>query len=203
MPAAKPSLPSRDSWIQLSPGASVHMDARLAEEWGMRKRQCREIRGNVLATCFEIEYILDQIIAETLIPTSTDNTAGRDLLDELFLKGPATNFRAKIDVLRKLRGRVAHLQPLVPEDIFTRLTSVRELRNDFAHYPVTFEPTGAAPNQTLLPLLVSRRGQLVLDDAFLTQNGQLFGSTLSDLEAVLRALRPNESAATESANYEG
>ncbi|MDP1589951.1 MAG: hypothetical protein Q8M07_19520 [Prosthecobacter sp.] len=167
------------------------MDARLAEEWDKRTRECREIRGNVLATCFEIEYLLDQIIAEAIIPTATNNADGQSLLDELFLKGPATNFRTKIEILRKLRSNVALLEPLIPEDTIANLTAIRELRNDFAHYPVTFEPTGDAPNQTLIPLLVSRRGRFVLDNVFLEKQGKIFASTHSTLEDTVRVLKSN------------
>jgi hypothetical protein len=175
------------------------MDARLAEEWNKRKRDCREIRGNILATCFEIEYLLDQIIVEVLIPTAASNTEGQNLLDELFLKGPVTSFRTKIDVLRKLRSRVPRLQSLLPEDTITHLTSIRELRNDFAHYPVAFEPAGNPPQQTLLPLLISRRGRFVLDDTFLEEHGKIFGSTHSTLEAAVKSLKGVEPEASATA----
>ena len=195
----KHTIPPRDSWIQLSPGAQITIDARLAKEWKKRAQECREIRGNVLAKCFEIEYVLDRIIAETLMPSSIGNEEERDLFTVLFLKGPATSFRGKIDVLQKLWSQVPRLQAVLSKKIVTRLTAVREVRNDFAHYPVTFEPTGEPPNQTLLPVLVSRRGRFVLDEAFLHEQGENFDSVFRGLEGALKALRPDDPQSGENA----
>ena len=190
MPEIKHTIPPRDSWITLAPGAAIHMDERLGKEWQKLRRNCREIRGNVLAGCFEIEYTLDQVISEVLIPTSANLSESRDLLDELFLKGTGATFRSKIEVLRKLRARVSSLQSLLQEDIIAKLNAVREVRNDFAHYPVTFEPTGQPPQQNLVPVLISRRGRFALDDAFLKETGTLFGSVMSQLEAAVKSLLP-------------
>lgn len=183
-------LPPRDSWLTLPPGGEVQLDDRIIKEWKKATRECREIRGNVLAACFEIEYLLDQVITETLIPSTTNNPDGRDIFDELFLKGPASNFRTKIDVLRKLRLRVDRLQSLIPEDMFRQLDAVRQLRNDFAHYPVTFEPSGEVPNQNLVPVLVSRRGRFILDNAFIQSEGANFTSVMAGLESAFKSLTP-------------
>lgn len=189
------TIPPRDSWIQLAPGASVQIDERLGQQWSKLTVQCREIRGNVLAKCFEIEYLIDLVIAETLIPASTNNQDGQQMFKDLLLKGPTISFRTKIELLRKLCHQVNRLKPLLPKNIFADLNSIRELRNDFAHYPVAFEPTGDPPDQTLLPLLVSRRGRFVLDDAFLKQYSQVFASTHTMLGNTFKALlKPDETA---------
>lgn len=200
MPETKEKIPPRDSWVTLAPGATVHIDERLGREWTRRTQECRGIRGNVLAKCFEIEYILDQVIAEVMIPTTEENADRRDMLDEFFLKGPPATFRNKIEVLRKLHSRVSRLQGLLPGDAFQRLTAVRELRNDFAHYPVTFEPVGEPPNQTLRPLLVSRRGRFVLDEVFLEEQSKIVGSIFADLEAAFKALMPSTGEGVQQAD---
>jgi hypothetical protein len=191
MMAAGRTIPPRDSWIELPPGASVTIDAKVGREWKAGVARCRSIRGNVLARCFEIEYVLDQVIGETLIPESEENADRRDLLDELFLKGPGVTFRSKIDTLGKLRGRVPKLEALLPADTVARLNFVRELRNDFAHYPVTFTPVGEPPNQRLQPVLVSRRGRFTLDDAFVTEQATKLDAVFTDLEAAFKNLKPD------------
>jgi hypothetical protein len=191
----KHSTPARDSWIQLAPGAKVTIDARLGAEWMSLTQHCREIRGGVLARAFEIEYLVDQVIAEAVVPSSGGNAEGRRLLDAFFLKGPGNNFGRKIDVLRKLRDHVPRLQGVLSQDLFPQLTTVRDVRNDFAHYPVTFVPVGEAPNQSLSPILVSRRGRFLLDEAFLREHEQTFSVVLTGLERAFGSLMQDEALA--------
>ena len=187
MPEEKRKIPPRDSWLTLAPGAAVHVDERFGKEWAKLTSDCLPVQGAVRAKCFEIEYVLDQVITRTLLTADDDR---RDLFDDLFLKGPGASFRNKIEVIRKLQARVQSLQSLLPTDIVDKLTTVRELRNDFAHYPVTFEPVGEPPNQTLRALLVSRRGTFVLEDNFLQKQEATFNHALGSLETAFKALQP-------------
>ena len=183
-------IPGHDSWIAVEPGASLFLDERLHQEWTARTANCRLLRGNALASCFEIEFVLDRVIVETMIRTSSNTSEQQGLFDDLYLKASGATFARKIDVLRKLLDRISELQKLLPADIIKRLTAIRELRNDFAHYPVEFEPVGDPPNQTLRPVLVSRRGRLPLDDAFLEEQGKMTASVCRDLMSTVAALRP-------------
>lgn len=61
-------LPPRDSVIKFDPGAQLAFDARLQELWIQRGRELRKIRGDMLASSFQVEYVLDEIIAEFFFP---------------------------------------------------------------------------------------------------------------------------------------
>ncbi len=182
------SLPPRDSWIRVAPGASVEIDARLGSEWETQRRRCRELRGNVLAKSFELEYIVDQLITETLFPADSVPEDNRAAFDEAFLKNPSTGFRNKIEALRKLRAQLPRLQAALPEDVISRLNKVRDLRNAFAHYPVVFDVTGERPNQQLVAILETRRERFDLSDAFLREHDDDFRIAFSALEAAKAAL---------------
>lgn len=66
---------------------------------------------------------------------------------------------------------------------------VRDLRNRFAHYPVTFEPTGSVLNEELKAKLVCRDKTLILDQSFLDATSALFRVVTKDLEEMLLRLR--------------
>src|SRR5437867_1346293 len=98
----------------------------------------REIRGDVLAHCFGVEFSFDNAITRSLFAEhkSADAKARvrSDAFDEFVLKGRNLNFSAKIDLLRKLRSRIAELSNAEPEETLTALNDVRDVRNRFAHY---------------------------------------------------------------------
>lgn len=73
---AKKQIPPRDSWIRLAPGKAVMINERLTKELHKKTREWREIRGNILAACFELEHLLDQILCEVFFPKA-DETASR------------------------------------------------------------------------------------------------------------------------------
>lgn len=194
----------RDSWLQLAPGASVHLDERLAQIWNKKTHEFREVRGNILSACFEIEYTLDQILAEVFFPgldkapkeneqpsepASEDALALKNLFDELFLKGNFVNFRTKIDLLRKLSSQIPTIKNLVPQDLVSRIDKVRDIRNRFAHYPVTFVPIGDIPNQDLAVHLDCRDETILLDQAFFSEYTDLFNSVGKDMSEIFKNLK--------------
>ncbi len=205
MADSKTELPPRDSWISVAPGQALNIDADLLQKWNEQTRKYRELRGNILAACFGLEYSLDVALAEVFFPgldTPTKNSqdsavaidenakALKGLFDELFLKRGSLPFKFKIDLLRRLAGRIGVLQALIPPDLLKNLDAVRDVRNRFAHYPVTFEPTGSVPNQELHAKLVCRDKTLVLDQAFSDATSALFHLVTKELEEMLLRLRP-------------
>ena len=203
----KVELPPRDSWISgIAPGEALHTDADLLQKLNEQTRKYRELRGNILAACFGVEYSLDLAIGELFfpgldMPSQNANHSGvtihenakalnlKELFDEFFLKTASLSFKFKIDLLRRLAGRVRVLQALIPPDLLNHLDEVREVRNRFAHYPVIFERRGSVPNQDLLAKLVCRDKTLILDQAFSNATSELFRSVTIELEEVLLKLR--------------
>ena len=211
MSKKKTQLPPRDSWIALSPGESVHIDAEFQKKWQKETSEFREVRGNFLAGCFEIEYQLDLLLGEILFPgldnpdaKPTDNVplkieSGKvlkELFDELILKGGSLSlisFGFKIDLFKKSSSQIPILQSILPEGLGNKLDKIRKIRNWFAHYPITFKPVGDPPNQNLSARLVCRHKTIILDQEFFDRYSKLFGAVMTELEETLRKLRENTS----------
>jgi len=181
-----------DSSITPTPGAQVTLNERLMREWYEQRRRCHEVRGNVLSAAFDIEYLLDLVISRSLIPATTSSERSHMLFDELFLKSGGINFRTKIEILRKLLTKLASLRSLLPHDIIKDVNAVRETRNDFAHYPIGFEPQGEPPEQTLLPVLITRHKTFVIDEEYLKQTEKLFGRVTHHLNRAAATLLSSE-----------
>ncbi len=94
-------LPPKDSWIELSAGESLRIDAEFQAKWRNQAARFRELRGSFLAGCFEIEYQLDLALCEVLFPGLDDPKAKpadnvpltvesgkvlKELFDDLILK---------------------------------------------------------------------------------------------------------------------
>lgn len=193
-PTLRNSLPPKDSWIELKPGAEVVLDERLCREWSKLRCNYREVRGNFLAACFEFEFMIDQLIAEAFFPgaDSTDQAASRqlrDCFDDIFMKGGVVQFARKIDALKQIHSRVSRLQAAIRDDVFPKLTKVRKIRNKFAHYPIAFEPRGEPPNQTLAVWLVTCGSRIELNDKFIREYSMVFGEVAKTLESGLKQLK--------------
>lgn len=136
----KEQPPPRDSWIRLAPDKAVTLDERLSKLWSQKTWEWREVRGNVLSACFEIEYLVDNVLCEILFPridrapaekrvnnerieTYADVTNVRQLFDGLFLKSGVISFNRKIDILRNLLAEMRTLQDLVSSEIDYRAFS--------------------------------------------------------------------------------
>ena len=203
MSKKKTQLPPRDSWIALSPGESVHIDAEFQKKWHKETSEFREVRGNFLAGCFEIEYQLDLLLGEILFPgldnvplTIESGKVLKELFDELILKGGSLSlisFGFKIDLFKKSSSQIPILQSILPERLGNKLDKIRKIRNRFAHYPITFKPVGDPPNQNLSARLMCRQKTIILDQEFFDRYSKLFGAVMTELEETLRKLRENTS----------
>ena len=196
--------------IVLEPGEGVSIDAEQDRTWRNLTRRLREMRGNVLADCFQIEMQLDRVLCELLFPSSDDPKLQptdtipvtsssaksiRALFDELVLKSssmPMISFSFKITLLGQFETRIPTLKSVMPTDLVKTLDAVRKIRNNFAHYPVAFLPRRTADEkQTLEPVLCTHRAQIKLDQAFFDRSVTLFQKAIEGLRAVNEALRGN------------
>jgi hypothetical protein len=193
-PNGSDGLPPRDSWIRLKPGSGrLQFDRRLQLSWEDQARLYREFRGEILAGAFEIEYVIDQIIVEALFPQANGNELQRGLFDEIFLKGSGSrsSLVAKIETLRALVKRHAAVASALADVDFTKLNQVREVRNNFAHFPISFEPLGEIPHQTLAAVLCTRHGEIALGDDFIEEHSRLLGEMLDVLDRARKRLVPD------------
>ncbi len=182
------------------------LDERLSRIWDQKRREWREVRGNILAACFELEYLLDGVLCEVFFPgadepsnenqPSVDRIAAdvdartlRKLFDGLVLKSGLIPFRRKIELLSDLSSGTRPLEKLVSDNLVSMLHKIRDIRNRFAHYPVTFTPLGDPPNQELQATLVCRDKELVLDDKFFGEYNPLFSSALAEMEELFKRLK--------------
>jgi hypothetical protein len=179
-------LPPFDSQIRLGPGKNVSIDSELEKEWRGKADALRRIRGEILAFGFEVEHSIDTIISRFFFPgNDTKSEASKQSFDELFLKSPAANFARKIQIFKTL-WRDSSLAQQVPVDLLKELERVKDLRNRFAHYPITFDPTTELPYGRLIPRLVCRDKEITLDDPSLREFQELFAFVRSSLNEILK-----------------
>lgn len=185
------------------------MDATLKAEWDRLKQFLREYRGNILATAFQIEMQVDRLLCEILFPASDDPnikpeqniplTEGsakvlRNLFDEFVLKAsamPTISFGYKIELLGNLAEQIGEVKAVVPPSLIKTLNNLRRIRNNFAHYPVTFIPKGTAGEQTHEIVLATHKAQYKIDQAYLDNTDALFQEADKGLNAANEAMRNN------------
>jgi hypothetical protein len=207
-PTRSRRLPPWDSAITLEPGQQVTLDTSSGPEFDSKIRVFREIRGNILASCFSVEFALDRLISEVFYPgvetpgtrvfQDTQARELRDLFDDLFLKGNRSNFASKIQLLRSLRARSLRINGLIDSDLIRGLDQLRDLRNRFAHYPISFFPERGENGQVLVPKLVCRDKDLPLDKAFFEKADGDFRFVQEGLQEALTALRGETSDSNHS-----
>jgi len=207
-PARARKLPPWDSAITLKPGQQVVLDTTSGPDYDSKIRVFREIRGNILASFLSVEFALDRLISEVFYPgletpgtrVFQDEQAQelRDLFDDLFLKGNRLNFASKIQLLKSLRTRSVRVGGLIDSDLIRGLDQLRDFRNRFAHYPISFFPEGGENGQVLVPKLVCRDKDLTLDKAFFEKVDGEFRYVQEGLQEALTALLGETSGSNHS-----
>jgi hypothetical protein len=179
-------FPPKDSWIRLAPGAGVALNVDVQNQWRDKTVGLRQVRGTILAAVFEIEYSLDRLLREILFPgydkqPSTDSTPASStklgvdirerctLFDELFLKSRSANLDRKINILSEIARGVKSFSAVLPEGLIRALRETNQVRNKFAHYPISFDPVDASGQQELQAKLICKNEEIVLDNAYLSQ----------------------------------
>ena len=184
-------LPPHDSWIRLAPGTSFQLDAESGNEWTTKATAFRTTRGTILTFAFEVEHALDVVINRFFFPNKDKKSEELKLLfDGLFLKSPSSNLARKIRVFKDL-SKHPDLSTLVPPDLLKNLEKMKDLRNRFAHYPVSFDPHSGESKERLIARLVCRDKEITLDEPFLKECGELFVSIDQDLQKVLSVFGVN------------
>lgn len=185
-------LPPLDSQVRLAPGGSFTLDAETEKEWDSKATALRATRGAILSFSFEIEHSIDVVSSRFFFSAEDKKSEELKLLfDELFLKSQSANFARKIQIFKALSNQPV-LSSLVPPDLSRHLDQVRDLRNRFAHYPITFDPAPGESKEKLIAVLVCRDKEITLDDAFLKECHELFASVQGDLQKVLSVFHVNK-----------
>ena len=200
-------IPPYDSWITIKPGETLAMDARLKAEWDRLKQALREYSGTILANAFQIEMQVDRLLCEILFPASDDPNikpeqnipltkgsarALRNLFDEFVLKAstmPTISFGYKIELLGNLAEQIGEVKAVVPPRLIKTLNNLRRIRNNFAHYPVTFVPKGPVGEQTFEIVLATHKAECKLDQAYFESTDAMFHEADEGLNAANEAMR--------------
>lgn len=72
---------------------------------------------------------------------------------------PTISFGYKIELLGNLADEIPTLGAVVPKSLIKTLNNLRRIRNNFAHYPVTFIPNGSASDQNLDIVLATHKAE--------------------------------------------
>ena len=162
-------------------------------------RYGREVRGTLLASAYEIEWTLDQVLLGAFFPGQENPpTEQRTLFDDWLLKRGPLTIANKIKLLSELRKVIPKLAELVPEALIEDLHSVRNYRNEFAHYPVVLHPDGEEPVTKLRAVLAASEKDIELNDTVVKEMFDVFTRTTNALNDVVKAL--NEGALKVSSN---
>jgi hypothetical protein len=185
------------------------MNATVKTEWDRLKQVLREYRGNILAAAFEIEMQVDRLLCEILFPASDDQNikpdqnipltlgsarALRNLFDEFVLKAstmPTISFSYKIELLGNLAEHIGEVKAVVPRSLIKTLNKLRRIRNDFAHYPVTFIQNGPVGAQTFEVVLTTHKAEYKIDQAYFESTDAMFHEADEGLKAANEAMRNN------------
>ena len=160
----KCGLPPRDSWISIPQGSRLIDIQEVSKTQNELTTRFHQVRGNLLAEAYNLERILDQLLILSFIPVELhDKCAQVGLFDEVILKGRFMSFSSKIEILKKMRTEIAILQNSVNEELVQKLDKVRNIRNLFAHYPITFHVDGEEPDED--------RGRIFILDNLLSVSG--------------------------------
>ena len=198
-------LPPRDSVIKFGPGERLAFDARLQELWIQRGRELRKIRGDMLASSFQVEYVLDEIIAEFFFPglsvipkdgTGEDElnkfasaTVLKELFSRYFLKTANSQLGRKLDLFNNLTNETQVVGNLISTDLKSDLRRTVEIRNAFAHYPAYFEIDGQPPGQDLKAILIIKGERVELTKGLCEEYKSHIISTAEKLSAVSQQLQ--------------
>jgi hypothetical protein len=198
-------LPPRDSVIKFNPGEGLAFDARLQDLWIQRGRELRKIRGDMLASSFQVEYVLDEIIAEFFFPglsvipkdgTGEDDlnkfasaTVLKELFSRYFLKTANSQLGRKLDLFNNLTNESQIVGSLVTPDLKSDLRRAVEIRNAFAHYPAYFEIDGEPPNQDLKAILIIKGDRVELTKGLCEEYKSQIISTAEKLAKVFNQLQ--------------
>lgn len=181
-------------------GQSVLLDIQATKSESDRiARYGREVRGTLLSSAYEIEWILDQILLSVFFPGQENApTEQRTVFDDRLLKRGPLNLAYKIKLLSELRKVLPKLAELIPKGLVEDLQTIRNHRNDFAHYPVALYPDGPEPIVKLKAVLVGSENDTELNDESVNRIYDLFSRTTTFLDNVLRSL--NEGTLHKSSN---
>jgi len=187
------TVPPRDSSIRLAPGEEFTLDSDGSHEWRAKTSSLRTARGTILALAFEVEHSIDVVINRFFFPADDKTSEDlKTLFVGLFLKSPSASFARKIQVFKALSQQPI-LSNLVRPDLLRNLERLRDIRNRFAHYPITFAPSSGQNKEKLVAILVCRDKEITLDEVFFKDNEKLFTSVQGELERVLSVFGVNKS----------
>jgi len=198
-------LPPKDSCVRLGPGAEVTLNVDVQNKWRDKTLRLRQVRGSILAAVFEIEYSLDRALREIFFPgcgkqSFTDSTPASStklgvdirqrctLFDEVFLKSRSANLDRKINILNEIAREIKSFPAILPEGLIKTLREINQIRNKFAHYPISFDPVYVSGQQELQARLICKNEEIVLDDAYLSRVFSLLQEAITRLDQLNRFL---------------
>lgn len=167
-------LHSRDGWLNLSPNQGVMLTPELATSWQRQQRTLRQIRGNIIAETINIELAVDVAIREHFFPNPSPS-------------GSIT-FANKIKILKQLIKEMTSINEEERKRILALLKKVREIRNLFAHIPISFEPSQPPEPSKVTPYIIEKDKRTYLNDQYFVTLNQTFRECLIRVENITRRI---------------
>lgn len=198
-----------DSWISVAPGKDIALNAVLQKKWIQKARDFRKMRGDILTASFEIEILLDEIISEVFFPglntapgdnvdaaelaAYVNNSVLKSVFSRLFLKASSITFGRKVDLFNKTSNEVKALGNLRTAQLNDDLSEIINIRNAFAHSPITFEIAGDEANPDFAAVILKKPNIIELTQPVCEGYKTLIASAIAMLRDVFENLRANPS----------
>jgi hypothetical protein len=188
-------LPYYDSHLELEFGNFDKLDNTLQGEWIEEIKRMRGIRSNFIVDGYQVERVLTEVLALAFFPSPDDEKpnlklalgAGRETFQELVLND--MRLYSKIRLFKLLRDRSPFIKANTKTNLIRRLDQIRDIRNQFAHYPVRFDVKGKPPHHTWSPILVCKDKEIVLTSDYIFRCSMRSTEVSSELVKLLVALR--------------
>jgi hypothetical protein len=211
---SKDELSPMDSWISFAPGAGVALNKRIQEMWIETARDLRKFRGDILAACFEVENVLDEIVGEVFFPglfrapgdsTGTGDPVAysnsavlKNAFGRIFLRASGGTLGRKVRLFKDISKEIRQMGDLLTDQLETDLDKVLNLRNAFAHFPITFEVRGGQAGPEFAALILIGGEIVELAQPACQRYKALVSSTAGLLRSALVKLQANPDRGGES-----
>jgi len=184
------SVPPIDLGITLAPGKSIHIDEKLSKNIVEQQSGLRSIRGNIIAASAEIELRIDIFLKQFFFPPKDkQNEQKSEIFDSYLLKTGRFTFDQKVKLLEKIVCTDSNNKKLIK-----KLGRIREVRNQFAHRPMAFEPSTDPKDpqkNIIVPYLHWVNSKIKLDDAYFSELNKTFQEASNDLELLIKNQNTN------------
>jgi hypothetical protein len=168
------------------------LGAHHEKAWKEEAKRVHGLRGDVLATVFEVEATIDYTIGDLLLPFRRSVRSPSWLKHRhILLQNEVLvhfDLRTKIEILCSLMTIRFPKQKNLVRTVSSKLDSIRDVRNKMAHCPVFFEALKKMSKQSWLKAyLMTTRGKVHLSEGYIRAFKRDASESISLIHKIMRS----------------